>query len=83
MVSISIVHFGIFRKRREEVMRIEREMKEAEELARKEAEAEAAALTEILNLDNALVCDKLSSAYIRALVSETKSCYVNMIALLE
>jgi len=44
-------------------MRIEREMKEAEELARKEAEAEAAALTEILNLDNALVCDELLSVH--------------------
>ena len=38
-------------------MRIEHEMKEAEEQARIEAEAEAAALTEILNLDNVLVCD--------------------------
>ena len=35
-------------------MRLERELKEAEEIARKEAEAEAAALTEILNLDSAL-----------------------------
>ena len=38
-------------------MRIERELLEAEEIARKEAEAEAAALTEILNLENVLqVC---------------------------
>ena len=35
-------------------MRLERELQEAEEIARKEAEAEAAALTEILNLDSAL-----------------------------
>ena len=35
-------------------MKLERELKEAEEIARKEAEEEAAALTEILNLDNAL-----------------------------
>lgn len=43
-----------YRKRVEEAMRLERELKEAEEIARKEAEAEAAALTEILNLDSAL-----------------------------
>jgi len=48
--------FEMFRRRQEEAMRIEREMQEAEELARIEAEAEAAALTEILNLDDALVC---------------------------
>ena len=43
-----------YRIRIEEAMRLERELKEAEEIARREAEAEAAALTEILNLDNAL-----------------------------
>lgn len=43
-----------YRKRQEEAMRLERELQEAEEIARKEAEAEAAALTEILNLDSAL-----------------------------
>ena len=43
-----------YRQRIEEAMRLEHELQEAEEIARKEAEAEAAALTEILNLDNAL-----------------------------
>ena len=51
---VRLVHY---RLREEEAMRIERELLEAEEIARKEAEAEAAALTEILNLENVLqVC---------------------------
>jgi len=68
MLIWSYIHVH-YRKRQEEALRLERELQEAEEIARKEAEAEAAALTEILNLDNALQVHQHNN------IISTYSCY--------